>query len=157
MEKQIKTDYLRDAIEIISKAFAGKVDKAGEPYIGHLSRVAKSFVFGQIKIIALLHDLLEDCPEWSEDMLREKFSEYIVDAIVILTKNNKEEYQVYIDRIKTNQEATIIKLADLKDNMDLTRLPEITDIDLKRIKKYHKAYTELRIHAIEKCWIANYK
>ena len=140
------------ALNIIESAFAGKKDKAGEPYINHLLRVAenaKRYFKGndyieELEIIALLHDLLEDCPEWSKSHLMAIFKNInIVSPVVKLTKTDTVNYEQYIDNIRNDRFARAVKLADLKDNMDLTRLSELTEKDIERTKKYHKAYIHL--------------
>lgn len=145
------------AMDIIGNAFKDKTDRAGMPYIHHLYRVSfqssnkslsLSKEFHCLKTIGLLHDLLEDCPEWTEGALRSLFSDEIVDVVVILTKLKDEKYEDYIERVLRSKYARIVKKADLEHNMDLTRLPEITDKDIERTKKYHKAYN--RILAYEK-------
>lgn len=129
------------AFQIARKAFENKVDKGGKPYFDHLHRVAKPFKEdGLLYPVAILHDLLEDCPEWNEDALRHLFSKNIVDTIVILTKSKKEDYFTYIDRISQCSWATKIKLVDLKDNMDITRLESLEEKDFQRLQKYLKAY-----------------
>jgi (p)ppGpp synthase/HD superfamily hydrolase len=134
------------AIEIVEKEFKGKVDKGGNPYINHLWRVmerVKDFTIypkEKEETVALLHDLMEDIPEWNEDRLRKTFPTDVVDALVCLTKKSSESYDDYIERVLTNKMATIVKRADLEDNMDITRLNELTEKDFIRLKKYHKAY-----------------
>lgn len=139
------SDTKKIAFQIASKAFEGKVDKGGSPYFNHLTRVAEKFKDDELLYpIAILHDLLEDCPEWNETSLRCLFSENIVSTIAVLTKKENEDYFDYIDRINQSSWATRIKLADLKDNMDITRLETVTDNDYKRLNKYLKAYKILR-------------
>ena len=130
------------ALGIIEHAFRDKTDLAGQPYIDHLKRVEKrvSNKNEDIKIIALLHDLLEDCPDWNEEVLRTFFYKEVVDAIVVLTKLKGEAYEDYIMRVSENRYATIVKVADLQDNMTLTRLTTIKDKDVKRLRKYLTAY-----------------
>ena len=134
---------IEKAIKIIMTSFNGKVDKGGHSYIRHLERVANNFHTYDYIITALLHDLLEDCPEWSEQKLRLEFPFPIVDAVVCLTKLNNEHYDDYINRVKSNRISLLVKIADLKDNMDITRLKKITDKDIERLKKYHKTWLEL--------------
>lgn len=140
------------ALNIIETAFAGKKDKAGKPYIDHLKRVAetaKLYFKGndyieELETIALLHDLLEDCPEWTKLHLDAIFHNInISDVVCKLTKKDGLNYDQYIQNIANNRFARAVKLADLKDNMDLTRLSEITEKDIERIKKYHKSYIYL--------------
>lgn len=143
----------RLAKSIAEKAFSKKVDRAGIPYIEHLTTVASLASCdlinpSKIEVIGLLHDILEDCPEWTEGALRNLFSDEVVDVVVILTKLKGENYEDYIGRVLKNRYARIVKKADLEHNMDWTRLPDITDKDIERTKKYHKAYN--RILAYEK-------
>lgn len=140
------------ALDIIEKAFANKIDKAGKPYIEHLKRVAdnaKNYFeetdkLDDLETIALLHDLLEDCQDWTIEHLRAIFeSSQIVNAVDILTKKHNLIYDQYIKNIAINKFSRAVKLADLKDNMDLTRLSVLTDEDIERVKKYHKSYIYL--------------
>lgn len=133
------------AFLIASRAFEGKLDKAGKPYFYHLQRVARKQQSATAKCVAYLHDLLEDCPEWTVQGLRhEGFSYEVINAIELLTHRPGIDYTDYINLIKTDPIAVSVKIADLRDNMDLTRLPELTDKDIDRIKKYHAAYVELK-------------
>lgn len=135
------------ALTIVAKAFLGKTDKGGNPYYDHLLRVARFVNDSPILFVievAYLHDLLEDCPEWSAAKLRNVgFPNAVVDAVVAITKVNGESYFDYITRVKSNPIARVVKLADLRDNMDITRLKEIADKDIERLKKYHWAFKEL--------------
>jgi (p)ppGpp synthase/HD superfamily hydrolase len=141
-----ENDLLVLAKRIIENSFADKKDKGGQPYIYHLFRVSNKVptTYGNVlKIVALLHDLLEDCPEWTDKALLTLFPKEIVDRVVILTRIKNESYDDYIDRIIKDNTCCVIKKADLEDNMDLTRLNEITENDIDRIKKYHKAYVKI--------------
>ena len=131
------------ANKIIQQAFTGKVDRGGEPYVYHLNRVARKFRNTNNIVVSLLHDLLEDCPEWDEEKLRLEFPDEIVDAVVCLTKVNGEPYVDYLNRVKSNDTALLVKISDLEDNMDIKRLNILTDKDFERLKKYHEAWTEL--------------
>ena len=130
------------AYKIIFNAFAGKKDKAGDPYIFHLERVAASFREDELLCtIALLHDLIEDCPEWTIERLNDYFISRVCTAVEALTKINDETYDNYIFRVSANEDARKVKIADLKDNMNLARIKRIiTEKDLARVAKYHKAY-----------------
>lgn len=137
-------NYYDLALHIVTHAFAGKTDKAGKPYINHLEQVAANMPnigdYGELRAAALLHDLLEYCPEWTAGALRGLFPEYMVATIEALTRRDYEEYATYINRIKEHDWAIRIKIADLRHNMDMSRLPEITENDIARLRKYHKAY-----------------
>jgi len=129
------------AFEIAKNAFQNKTDKGGKPYFEHLVRVAKRFKDDDFLYpIAMLHDLIEDCPEWNETSLRCLFSENIVSTIVVLTKKDNEDYFEYIDRINQSSWATKVKTSDLRDNMDITRLKNLNEKDCERLAKYLKAY-----------------
>jgi len=95
------------------------------------------------KIVAVLHDIVEDTNISLNDLRNEGFSEEVVSAVECLTKQDGENYDSYIERISFNPLAVKIKLADLEDNRDLTRLPEVTDKDLERLEKYDKALEKL--------------
>lgn len=137
-------DFKKIAKRIVNQAFVEKRDRGGYPYVQHLYRVARPFRGDPVMYtIALLHDLLEDCPEWTESRLRGIFPDEVVDVVVILTKRPGESYMTYIRRVHTNVCAIKIKIRDLTDNMDITRLPVLTDTDILRLRKYHTAYIYL--------------
>lgn len=142
---------IETALKIIEKAFAGKTDKAGRPYIEHLKRVSENCpnigINKEVKVIALLHDILEDCTEWNEKSLRMFFSDEVVDSVIALTHKKGQTYYEYITQVLGDSSATIVKKHDLEDNMNITRLKELTKDDIERLKKYHKAY--LRIISID--------
>ena len=132
------------AIKIVEQAFHDKVDKGGHPYLHHLIRVGGKLEKTDEIVVGLLHDLLEDCEEWTEDDLRLEFPTNIVDAVVCLTKIKGEKYSDYLNRVKNNPLSLVVKISDLEDNMDITRLKELTSKDFERLQKYHKAYNELK-------------
>jgi len=127
------------AFNIVEHAFAGKKDKAGMPYIEHLKRVSDAYNAEPLKTIGLLHDLLEDCPEWTEGALRALFPGYIVDAVIILTKKQHQTYYSYIKSVKTNNLARLVKIKDLEDNLLPWRFP----LDEKQKVKYESALKDL--------------
>lgn len=121
----------------------GQKDKANKPYFFHLLYVMNNLDDLNAKIVGVLHDILEDTDITINDLFKYGFSEDIVIAVEILTKSKNQKYMDYIENIKKNYIATKVKLIDLKHNMDLTRLSEISDNDLKRTIKYIKAYKYL--------------
>jgi (p)ppGpp synthase/HD superfamily hydrolase len=131
---------LEKAISIALKAHSGKTDKGGNPYILHPLRVMFAMQTTEQKIVAMLHDVVEDSTTTIQQLKEEKFSKGILSAVSLLTKKENQPYQEYILAIKRNPLATKIKLADLKDNMDTKRLKKITEADKERIKKYKAAY-----------------
>lgn len=140
---------LDTAIKIATKSFYGKFDKAGKPYIEHCKRVMESIINAhpkigdEIKCIAILHDVLEDCPEWNEKTLGYFFNDRIISGIVSLTHKKDQSYDEYISQILQNSDAILVKIHDLKDNMDVTRLESLSENDLQRLKKYHNAFRRL--------------
>lgn len=94
---------------------------------------------------AVLHDIVEDCPnEFSFAKLTELgFSDRVVGILHLLTHNKATPYDEYIKAIAVNKDAVEIKLADLKDNSDITRLKGLRKKDIDRIEKYHRAFIYL--------------
>lgn len=93
----------------------------------------------QQMIVAVMHDVIEDSSITIDDLRSFGFSETVIDAIVCLTKNNGESYEDFVSRVSNNDLARIVKIEDIKDNLDLTRIDKITDKDLARTEKYHRA------------------
>lgn len=135
---------LERAIEIALEAHSGQLDKSGCEYIGHPLRVMAAGNTIEEKIVGVLHDVVEDS-EWTFEMLvAEGFSAEIVEALRCLTRlSETEPYDKFIVRVKSNPLAVAVKLNDLTDNMDIRRLPYISDKDVKRLKRYLKAYKQL--------------
>lgn len=138
------------ALEISCIAHDGQKDLAGKPYILHPLYVANRVKTEEEQIVALLHDVLEDSKITVDD-LREYFDENIVDAILLLTRNPKEDYQEYIERLAANPIARHVKIADLDHNMDLTRLTVVKKADLRRMERYHKAWRYLKTYEKRAC------
>lgn len=130
---------LEKAIQIALNAHHGQVDRGGEPYILHPLRVMLGQKTETAKICAVLHDVIEDTAVTLEDLRREGFREDIIDTVKTLTKLDGEDYEDYIQRVVQNKVACQVKLMDLKDNMDLSRLDVALEADFKRYKKYEKA------------------
>ena len=134
---------LEKAIQIAIEAHQGQTDRAGTSYILHLIRVMNAGQTNNEKICGILHDLVEDTPWTFEALRKEGFSEEVISALVCVTKQPNETYTHFIERIKKNSLATKVKLNDLRDNMDITRLTFITEEDTQRLNKYLKAYHSL--------------
>ena len=99
------------------------------------------------RIVAVLHDVVEDCPGWTFDRLRDEgFSDEIIAALDAVTKREGEDYEDFARRAAANPIGRNVKPADLSDNCDLSRIAEPTETDYRRIEKYQRAI-EL-IHAI---------
>ena len=127
------------ALSIARQAHEGQLDKAGVDYIEHPIYVASQVDTEEEKAVALLHDVIEDSSVTAEELLNAGLPETVVTAIQILSKKKGQDYQTYLENVKSNPLARVIKLADLKHNSDLSRLPSISAKDRERLKKYKKA------------------
>ena len=137
---------LAKAIALAATAFQGQLDKGGQPYVMHCLRVMNGVDPSdpQLQQAAVLHDLVEDCPSWTVAGLRaEGFSDRVCGLVALLTHHPQEAYPDYIDRLSADPLARAIKLADLRDNMNLARLKRLRPQDLDRLAKYHRAYVVL--------------
>jgi len=130
---------LEKAIRIAAQAHEGQRDKAGASYILHPLRVMMKMTTETERITAVLHDVIEDTDWTMERLRREGFHGEILGALDCLTRQNGEEYEKFIERVKWNPLAVKVKIADLEDNLDVSRLKEVTDADTKRLKKYELA------------------
>lgn len=136
---------LEKAIAIAAAAHAGQVDKANQPYFGHLMRVMEAAPDGNAKLVAILHDLIEDCPDWDLDRLaQEGFPMDVIGAIDAMTKKPGQDYGEYLAGVKANNLAREVKLADLADNMRLDRIPNPGPKDFARLEKYQGAMKFLK-------------
>jgi (p)ppGpp synthase/HD superfamily hydrolase len=135
---------LERAIEIATEAHRGQLDKAGCDYIEHPLRVMAAGKSLDEKIVGVLHDVVEDTNWTFEDLAAEGFSAEVIEALRCVTKlSESEPYDKFIARVKRNPLAVAVKLNDLSDNMDIRRLPYLSDKDIKRLKRYLKAYKQL--------------
>ncbi len=135
---------LERAIEIAREAHHGQTDKAGNDYIGHPLRVMEAGKSVNEKIVGVLHDVVEDSDWTFEQLIAEGFSQEVIDVLRCVTKiSENEPYDKFIARVKSNPLAVAVKLNDLSDNMDIRRLPYLSDKDVKRLKKYLRAYKQL--------------
>lgn len=154
MELKTIFDIRELAYEVMESAHKGQCDKGGNAYFLHPFRVSqevknyftwKHTDFDKFiaECVALLHDVIEDSDITADDLTHEGFEHAIVNRVVRMTRKEGESYMDYIKRIGEDNICRIVKMCDLKDNMDITRLEKLTDDDLSRLKKYHKAYKYL--------------
>jgi len=132
---------LARAIEIAASAHRNQVDKGGSPYILHPIRVMMSLYTEDEKIVGVLHDVVEDSDVWNFERLKEEgFEENILSALKSVTKvSEDEDYQKFIKRAGQNEIGRNVKIADIKDNLDVTRIGTLNEKDLLRINKYKEA------------------
>ncbi len=136
---------LERAIAIAVEAHVGQLDKAGTPYILHPLRVMLALSSNEERIVGVLHDVCEDCPGWDFDRLRsEGFSEIVVDALCSVTKVEGESYEDFVLRASRNRIGKAVKIADLVDNSDISRILTPTDRDHERLAKYARALALLQ-------------
>ncbi|BBC24997.1 HD domain-containing protein [Pseudanabaena sp. ABRG5-3] len=131
------------AIAIATKAHEGQFDKAGKPYISHPLTVMAQMNTLESKIVAILHDAIEDSALTITDLVQQGFPDFIVKAIAAITKLKGEPYEDYILRVKSNAIARQVKIADLTHNMDISRIPNPTEKDFQRLEKYQKVLRQL--------------
>ena len=137
------TQYLK-ALDLASWKHRDQRDKAGKPYFGHIARVSNACKTSPAKVVALLHDVIEDTDVTLEKMEELGFSEYIIKAVLCLTHEEGESYENFIKRAAKNPIAREVKIADLEDNMDVRRLNEVTIEDFERMDKYLSAWKYLK-------------
>ena len=132
------------AFKVAYKAHKGQKDKAGKPYILHPVYVAMHTKGVKRKTVALLHDIVEDTKITLEDLKQMEFDKEIVEAVRCITKIKGEDYSEYLQRVKSNEIAKDVKLADLKHNCNLGRLGDnVTRKDYMRVNKYRCAICTL--------------
>ena len=131
---------IEKSLAIALRAYSGKTDKSGCEYIKHPLRVMAKMDTDEERSVALLHDVIEDSDISAQELYELGIPQHVVDAVVCLTKQPKESYQDFIERVKTNKLATKVKLADIEDNINVLRLKSLNNHDIDRIKKYHLAW-----------------
>jgi len=138
------TQTLERAIAIAASAHAGQVDKGGAPYILHPLKVMLRMSSLEERIVAVLHDVVEDCGISLDDLRKEGFSEAVLSAIESVTKVPGESYEDFVERAAQNPIGRVVKLADLEENSDLSRIASPSWEDLERVEKYRRAIGRLR-------------
>lgn len=136
---------LERAIDIAVDAHAGQTDRYGRPYILHPLRLMRQASTVAERIVAILHDVVEDNPAWTLNRLRnEGFADEIVEAVDNLTRRGDDEpYAEYVLRAASSPLSRRIKLFDLRDNMDLTSIPALDERAIERLRRYHAAWRAL--------------
>lgn len=134
------------ALQRALTAYAGKVDKGGKPYILHPLRLMARLNDPISQCVALLHDVIEDSDTTIDDLRADGFPESVVIAVDVLTRRRGESYQAFIERVRVHPLASKVKLLDIEDNLNLLRINEVTENDLQRVAKYHRAWMLLNSH-----------
>ena len=134
---------LEKAIALAATYHAGQTDKAGQPYILHVLRVLMKQDSDDARIVAALHDVVEDTAITVADLARSGFGDDIVAAVGALTRRSDVPYEAYLEGVAANPLARAVKIADLEDNMDVRRLAAIGEADQERLAKYHRTWLRL--------------
>lgn len=136
---------LLEVYQLACRLHAGQVDKAGRPYIEHLTRVyLRVLAAGGDRfqlMAALLHDSIEDGKVSEAQLLWLGVPTAAVTLVVVLTKLKSQRYEVYLGLVKRNPAALLVKLEDVKDNKDPERLAELPAAEAERLRtKYQRAW-----------------
>lgn len=136
-------------LDFVKRKFKDKVDKAGAPYIMHLRSVAEhayiphepAYIKSTIESVALLHDVFEDT-DATEAEIRNLIGvdDTVIDAVKLLTRDKADTYMEYIAKVSENRIASLVKIADLYHNMQITRYDVLDDSVFSLLKRYHRAY-----------------
>ncbi|MDV9034359.1 GTP pyrophosphokinase [Pseudomonas sp. RAC1] len=135
---------LERAILLATRAHAGQLDKGGADYILHPLRVMARVSTPEQRIVAVLHDVLEDTSVTLSDLAREGFSLKILAALLALSRRENERYEDFVVRLGSDPLAREVKLADLADNSDLSRLVCPGPVDMARLSRYREASAYLQ-------------
>jgi (p)ppGpp synthase/HD superfamily hydrolase len=134
---------IEKALQIAARAHEGQVDKHGQPYILHPLRVMGAVEGEEARIVAILHDVIEDTSVTADDLGREGFGEAILEALDRLTHRKDEPYADYVIWCKGHDIARRVKLADLEDNSRSSRAilrPDRIEPHIERVRRYLLAY-----------------
>jgi (p)ppGpp synthase/HD superfamily hydrolase len=134
---------IEKALQIAARAHEGQLDKHGQPYILHPLRIMSAVEGDEARIVAILHDVIEDSSVTADDLRKEGFGEAVLEALDRLTHRTDERYADYVIRCKGHEMARRVKLADLEDNSRLSRTilrPDRIEPDIERVRKYLLAY-----------------
>lgn len=134
---------LEDAIILACRAHRGQVDLAGAPYILHPLRVMARMHTEIERMVAMLHDVVEDTNVTPKELEQRGYPPEVVSAVEVLSHRLDEPYDKYVERVAGCDLARRVKLADLEDNMQLDRLQQLRPNDRVRLSKYQKAWLRL--------------
>lgn len=138
---------LNAALVLAATKHDGQYDKQGVPYVFHVLKVQYLLKSSdeELNCIALLHDILEDTDTTPEELYAAGMSKRVVNGVLFMTKEKGVSYADYLKKIATSKDAILVKMSDIRHNMDLRRLKGVTEKDLRRMAKYVNAYNFLKI------------
>lgn len=138
-------EMLAKAIKIAVISHEGQFDKGGNAYILHPLKVMHYLKSNdtELQCIAVLHDVIEDTIVTYQDLWDTGISQRVIEGVRCLTKQRGETQEEYFNKVCSNKDSMLVKLADLRHNTDIRRLKGVTEKDIKRVEKYHKMYLEI--------------
>lgn len=139
------------AVFIAAREHLGVRDKGGHAYILHSMRIAMRLNTNdeELMSIAILHDVIEDSKLSFEDLKAEGFTDRVIEALRLLTRRKGVSYDDYIDEMRGNRDALIVKREDLRDNSDITRLKGVSEKDFERMNKYIRSFAKVEAYLKE--------
>ena len=143
-----RQEILSNALLFATQKHYGQFDRSGVPYIAHCIKVlhyTKS-EDEEIMAIAVLHDVIEDTDATYKDLRDIGMTDRVINGVLCLTKVPGETYDEYKEKVKSNPDSIIVKMADLRHNSDIRRLKGVTEKDIARTAKYHQFYVELTVY-----------
>ncbi|MEL6271954.1 MAG: GTP pyrophosphokinase [Chloroflexota bacterium] len=135
---------IEDAIFLALEAHRGVKQKDGSPYILHPLALMTRFHTEAEQMVAVLHDVIEDTDVALDDLRAAGYPENVLQALELVTRRSDETYDEFIERIKPHPLARRVKIADLEHNMDVRRLPEVTEKDRERMERYRRTWFTLQ-------------
>lgn len=140
----IYTEATKKALKLCFAAHKEQVDKSGLPYVFHPFHLAEQMQDEVTTIVALLHDVVEDTDYTLEDLEKEGFDDAVIQALALLTHDDDTPYMEYVAKIQENPVAKAVKLADLANNSDLSRMDTVDEKTMERNRKYKAAIALLK-------------
>lgn len=134
---------LARANEIAETAHEGQVDKAGQKYLAHPVRVRDRVIGRSARIVAILHDVVEDSAWTLDDLAAEGFAPHILAAVDALTKRDGESLEDSMARVVGDDLARGVKCADLADNAFPPRLAKLEPEQRERLTAKYALSAEL--------------
>lgn len=137
------TPLIRKAMQIAYQVHHGQFDRSGTPYVFHpfyVAELVSEVANEEIPVCtALLHDVLEDT-DFTLEQLEREFPKEVTEAVMLLTHDTNTDYPDYVRRLKQNPTAALVKLMDIRHNMDESRLAGTDTVTEEQKTKWRKKY-----------------
>ncbi|MBT0567226.1 HD domain-containing protein [Williamsia sp. CHRR-6] len=140
------TSLVAIADGIAAQAHRGQTDKLGVDYIEHPRAVSRRVDQSDEHLVAaaLLHDVIEDSEFTAIDLLARGIPQQVIDTVALVTRDKQQSPDDYYALIRTHPAALAVKLADLGENTDPSRLSRLPlELQQKLMTKYTKAFRAL--------------